>query len=133
MSTYLPLRRDGTRCVGRRAEVQLVFKLCRRHGWGSPIPEDDLVNLALHSSDQGRGRTLVGDLVSEPYIGFRSSSGYFVRNDPDSQAYAAYRLQSTCGYTKLQIEGTLSRFAQAGGFDAYDDREAELLADLPDW
>ena len=113
-------------------KCRLLWKLCRKHGWGSPVPRDALLNLALQDSDQGYGETLVDDLLEEPYIEHDDvRGGYQVKNNPDSQAQAACRLQSDCGYATIQIEATLSRFKQAGGFDAYS-RE-DVLDDLGDW
>jgi hypothetical protein len=112
-------------------KCKLLWKLCRKHGWGSPIPKTRLVNLALQSSSQGKGKRLVEELVQEPYIEYQEGQGYSALNNPDSQAQAAYRLNSSCGFLKIQIEPTLSRFEQAGGFDAYD--EDDVLATLDDW
>lgn len=99
---------------------KLLWKLCRGHGWAGALSEDALVDLALESSSQGQARDLVEELIHEPYITFQNGKGYRVKNDPDSQAQAAARLKQSCGYTDIQIEPTLSRFEQAGGFDAYD-------------
>lgn len=57
--------------------------------------------------------------------------GYSVKNNPDDQAKAAFRLRDTCEYTELQIETTLSRFEQAGGFDAYSPED--LLIEPKEW
>jgi hypothetical protein len=92
-----------------------------------------LVDLALHSSDQGRGKELVQELFQEPYIKRKGANAYVLKNDPYSQAQAAYRLESVCGYTRLQIETTLSRFEQKGGFDYYDEQREEILDSLNDW
>ena len=112
-------------------KCELLWKLCRKHGWASPLLEDALIDLALESSDQGDGRELVDELVEEPYIAYQQERGYSVKNDPDAQAQAAYRLISVCGYHEIQVELTLSRFEQAGGFDEYD--RDEVLSDLNDW
>ena len=50
-------------------------------------------------------------------------------NDADSQAMLAVRLVETCGYSPLQVEATLSRVAEWGGFDYYD---RETLAESLD-
>jgi hypothetical protein len=76
--------------------------------------------MALEDTEQGRGKTLVEELIEEPYIGYREGKGYAVGNDRDTQAIAAFRLRDTCTYSELRIEATLSRFKQAGGFDEYD-------------
>lgn len=117
--------------MNRDLLCQLLWKMGRRHGWSGYVSEDGLIDLALESSDQGAGREIVEELTNEPYIEFQRGRGYRVKNNPDSQAQAAYRLKRTCGYTELQIEATLSRFEQAGGFDAYD--EDDVMNDLDDW
>lgn len=109
----------------------LLWKLCRKHRWGGPITKEGLVDLALKSSDQGRGKSVVEELIQEPYITLTRNNGYRVKNDPDSQAQAAYRLTTTCRYDEFRVEATLSRFKSAGGFSAYD--EDEVLSELGDW
>lgn len=113
-----------------RIRCRLLWKIARRHGWGSPVPADALVRSALESSIQGERHDRVEELLEEPYVG-RDPDGYVLRNDRDSQALAAVRLRETCGYSTLQIEATLSRSQQAGGFDAYD--ESSLRRRLSDW
>lgn len=112
-------------------KCELLWKLCRKHGWGTPVLESVLVDLALTTSDQGAGKEAVEELVDEPYVEYRRGRGYSIRNDPNAQAQAAHRLRSSCGYLELQIEATLSRFEQAGGFDAYDG--ATVRETLDDW
>lgn len=112
------------------SECNLLFKFARRHGWGNPISKDGLVDLALESSEQGEGREVVDKLAEEPYVINQPGKGYKLKNDPDSQAQAAFRLKQNCGYSELRIEATFSRFEQAGGFDEYDD---SVLDDLDDW
>lgn len=114
-----------------RVKCSLLFKLARRHGWGNPASKEDLVTEALKSSDQGKGKILVETLLDEPYIAYVPGKGYYVKNDPDSQAQAACRVTETCGYTDMQAESTFSRFEQAGGFDAYD--KDDVLDTLDDW
>jgi hypothetical protein len=101
---------------------KLSWKLARRHGWGNPISKQGLADLALKSSNEGRGRELIDSLVSESFVG-KSQKGYYIPNDPDSQAVLAFRLRDTCGYTEVQIEATLSRFNESGGFDEYEGQD----------
>lgn len=79
-----------------------------------------LISLALDSSEQSIGRDVCDDLKHEPYIIFQRGRGFSIKNNPDDQARVAFFLRDTCGYTELQIEATLSRFEQKGGFDVYD-------------
>lgn len=110
---------------------QLLWKLSRKHTWVRPIQKDSLVRLALSRPDWPRGRELLDELVVEPYMEFDPARGYRVKNDPDSQALVAVRLTRTCAYPELTVEATLSRFVQAGGFDAYD--VEKLQAELDAW
>jgi hypothetical protein len=112
-------------------KCRLLWTLCRKHSWASPLSITTLVNLALDRSEQGRGRLLVQELLAEPYVERRAGDGYRIKNDPDSQALAASRLRRTCDYRPIQIEATLSRFEQAGGFDAYS--EAGIAEILDSW
>jgi len=112
-------------------KCSLLWKLCRKHTWGGPITKEGLVDLALKSSDEGRGKRLVEELIGEPYITRTRNGGYRVKNNPDSQAQAAFRLTTTCGYDELRVEATLSRFKDAGGFSAYD--KEEVLSELGEW
>lgn len=110
---------------------ELLWKLSRKHTWANPIKTDTLVRLALSRPDWTRGRELLDELVDEPYLEFDPARGYRVKNDPDSQALVAARLTRTCSYPELTVEATLSRFEQAGGFEAYD--VEKLLAELGEW
>lgn len=114
-----------------RLKCNLLWALCRTHGWGQFVSSDRLVRDALEPSQRGRGRRILDELLREPYVEYYPGRGFRLKNDPDSQALAAVRLVETCGTGALRVEATLSRFDQAGGFDAYDtDR---LAADLLPW
>lgn len=91
-----------------------------RHTWSTPIPKADLVRLALDAADQGRGKELCDDLKKKSYITWQRGRGFEVKNSPDEQAKLAVELRDTCNYDEIQIEPRLSRFEQAGGFDAYE-------------
>lgn len=106
--------------VHLRVTCKLVFRLCRRHAWGSPISEDTLLSLALQRSEYPAGRTVCEKLKHEPYIEYHPGRGYRLKNNPDDQAKIAMFLRDSCEHTELQIEATLSRFAQAGAFGAYN-------------
>jgi hypothetical protein len=98
----------------------LLFKFIRRHGWGNPITIKGLTDLALEDSQQGTGQQIAENLVEKPYIHEVQRGKYAVPNDPDSQAQIAFILRENCDYSELRLEATLSRFKQAGGFDAYE-------------
>lgn len=114
-----------------RLKCELLWTLCRAHGWGQFVSSSRLVRDALERSQRGRGRRLLEELLREPYVEYYPDCGFRIKNDPDSQALAAVRLLETCGTGALRVEATLSRFDQTGGFDAYD--TDSLAADLVPW
>lgn len=97
---------------------RLKWELASSHAWGGSIPTDDLLYV-LDSADQGRGRELAEKLKPKPYVTWQRGRGYGVKNSPNEQAKLAVELRDGCGYLEIQIEAKLSRFEQAGGFDAY--------------
>lgn len=103
-----------------RLKCDLLWTLCRHHGWGHPVSAERVVRDGLESGSRGRGRRLLDELRREPYVEYYPARGYRIKNDPDSQALLASRLTATCGVPTISVEATLSRFEQAGGFDAYD-------------
>lgn len=115
----------------KRRSFELLWKLARSHGWTKEyISSEDLGRDTLPKHLQGDVDELLEVLQQEPYITYHPSKGYQMKNDPDSQAQAAYRVHEQCGYSKLRAEATFSRFEDAGGFDAYD--EDEIEESLPD-
>lgn len=92
------------------------------HTWSGYVSESDLLDAALDTEGHDTGREVIEELKNEPYTVFQHNRGLQLKNDPDSQAIVAFELRDNCGFTELQIEATLSRFLQAGGFDAYNDR-----------
>ena len=111
-------------------KCRLLFTVARKHGWSREIPGDALVRMALRDSEQGDGHDIVMELADEQGV-IRTATGLSIRNDPDSQALLAVRLVKTCGYSPLQVEATLSRFAAGGGFDTYD--RVMLAESLDSW
>lgn len=101
-------------------KCDLLWALCRKHGWGQFVSSERLLRDGLPSSQRGHGRAVLDELVWEPYVEFYPGRGSRIGNDPDSQALATVRLEQTCGLPRLTVEATLSRFEQAGGFEAYD-------------
>lgn len=95
---------------GNYVKCSLRWKLARRHAWGSPIPEDDLVRMAPTDVDDDRAREACRELKSESYVTYQRQNGYGIKNSPDEQAKLARVLRDRCGYTEIQVEATLSRF-----------------------
>lgn len=116
---------DGDDAERLRLKCRLIFRLCRRHTWGSPIPQDRLLRLSMRRNEFPLGREICEELKYEPYVTFRHGGGFGIKNDPTAQARVAWFLRERCGYTELQIEATLSRFAQAGGFSVFEHPETE--------
>lgn len=100
---------------------KLLWKLARMHTWSGFVREGDLLDAALDIEGHDDGRENIEELKNEPYTVFRRERGLRLKNDPDSQAIVAFELRDGCHFTELQIEATLSRFFQAGGFDTYDE------------
>lgn len=112
-------------------KCDLLWALCREHAWGRTLSTQRLLRYGLPPGQRERGRNLLDELLRESYIEYYPNKGYRLKNDPDSQALLASRLTETCGLPAMSVEATLSRFQQAGGFDAYD--RQELVAELEAW
>lgn len=100
---------------------KILWKLSRMHTWSGYIHEGDLLDAALDTEGHDLGREAIDQLKNEPFTVFQQGRGIHLKNDPDSQALVAFELRDVCDYTELQIEATLSRFSQAGGFERYDE------------
>ncbi len=94
-------------------KCDLLFKMTRGHGWGSPFSKQDLVSKALESTEQGRGKDLVEELLNEQYIGYQRGKGYSIKNNPDDQARAAFRLRDTCRRSELRSQLPRARWRGA--------------------
>lgn len=114
-----------------RLKCDLLWALCREHAWGRAVSTQRLLRYGLPPGQRGRGRNLLDELLRELYLEYYPDSGYRLKNDPNSQALLASRLTETCGLPIISVEATLSRFEQAGGFDAYE--RQRLAARLEDW
>lgn len=104
---------------------KILWKLARMHTWSGYIDERDLLNAALDTEGHDAGRDVIKELRGEPFTVYQRGQGIQLKNDPDSQALVAFELRDDCNYTELQIEATLSRFFQAGGF-AENDKPPDL-------
>lgn len=66
----------------------------------------------MPTHERGRARTVVQELIGEPYITHHRNRGFKIDN---SQIDAlADELHEICGYSTFRIEATLSHF---GGFE----------------
>ena len=112
-----PVSGDGPGSI----RCKILWKLARFHTWSGYVREDDLLDASLDTEGHDLGREVINELKNEPYTIFQHGRGLQLKNDPDSQAMVAFELRDGCDYTELQIEATLSRFYQAGGFGEYDE------------
>jgi len=53
----------------------LLATMIAKHKWGTPIPEDALLNLSAIDDDYPTAREVYADLRSEPYITYRGDRG----------------------------------------------------------
>lgn len=95
---------------------QLKWTLASSHSWSGPMPKRDLVDYALDSADQGRGKELCERLKQKSYITWQRGQGFRIKTSPAEQAKLAYELRDECDISELRIQAKLSRFNQTGGF-----------------
>lgn len=96
-------------------ECEMKWKLCRRHGWSGPVPEDDLVRDSVDSHEIPRGRRIAEALKKESYVIYQRQRGFSLKGMPELDQLAR-ELRDQCGYDAIQIEATISPFRRAGGF-----------------
>ncbi|ERH01464.1 MAG: hypothetical protein J07HN6_01016 [Halonotius sp. J07HN6] len=86
-----------------------VWKLARRHSWGSPIPTAKLVQLVAGTADHDELRTTLETEVLElPFVA-QSSDGVYIPNGQDAHREAANWLRERTERDDLVIAATLSR------------------------
>lgn len=89
--------------------TKFVWKLARRHSWGSPIPAEELIRLAAGTEDHDELATTLEDEVLElPFI-VRSPDGIYIPNGRDAQIAAANWLRKRTALDDFTIKATLSR------------------------
>lgn len=114
-----------------RLSFELLWTISRSHEWtNSWIDEDAIARDGLATHMRGDVTSILLPLREEPYIEYHSSKGYRIKNDPDSQAQAAFRCREILEHSELRIEATFSRFDDVGGFDEYDKKD--VIDDLPE-
>lgn len=93
----------------RDRECALVWKLVRSHGWSNKVDIEKLVREAA-VLDEARGRELArDDLPKRSFIGHHQGSDEIWLDPPPGQNIVNF-LTQRCGYTKLQVETTLSSY-----------------------
>jgi hypothetical protein len=89
-----------------------VWKLARRHSWGSPIPAAELVRLVADTTDHDELRmTLETEVLELPFVA-QSPDGIYIPNGQDAHREAANWLRERTELDELVIAATLSRLPE---------------------
>ena len=89
--------------------ASIVWKLARRHSWGSPIPGDRLVRMVAQTEDHDTvRRVLETEVLALPFVA-RSSEGVYIPNGRDTHIAAAEWLRDHTNLDELKLNATLSR------------------------
>jgi hypothetical protein len=92
--------------------ARFVWKLARRHSWGSPIPADELIRLVARTEDYDElEATLEDDVLELPFI-VQSPEGVYIPNGQDTHVAAASYLQEQTEVDEFTIKATLSRLPE---------------------
>lgn len=92
--------------------AKFVWKLARRHSWGSPIPARQLVRLVAGSEDHDELERVLEDEVLELPFVVHSPDGIYIPNGQDSHVAAANWLRDHTELDDFSIEATLSRLPE---------------------
>jgi hypothetical protein len=89
--------------------ARCVWKLARRHTWGSPIPREQLVRLVANDDDHDTvSSTIEQEVTQLPFVE-RATDGIYIPNSRAAHIGAADWLRSNTTIRDLQIAATLSR------------------------
>lgn len=89
--------------------AKFVWKLARRHSWGSPIRAEHLIQLVAGTEDHDQLKSILEyDVLTLPFV-HRSSEGIYIPNGEDSHIAAAEWLNEHTELDELVIKATLSR------------------------
>jgi len=92
--------------------ARFVWKLARRHSWGSPIPPNKLIRLVARTEDHDELRVVLeNDVVELPFI-MRSPEGVYIPNGQDAHLAAANYLRDQTEIDEFTIRATLSRLPE---------------------
>jgi glyoxylase-like metal-dependent hydrolase (beta-lactamase superfamily II) len=89
--------------------AKFVWKLARRHSWGSPIPDNQLIRMVAGTGDHDELRRVLNDEVLELGFIVRSPDGVYIPNGHDTHIEAANWLREHTGLDDFTIKATLSR------------------------
>jgi len=89
--------------------AKFVWKLARRHSWGSPVPAEQLIRLVAGTEDHDELiRILENEVIDLPFV-VQSSDGIYIPNGQDAHVEAAEWLREQTDLNDLTIKATLSR------------------------
>ena len=112
MSTQLSQNRCGqtTKSAEMTDEAaKFVWKLARRHSWGTPVPEDLLIRLVAGTVDHDELASVLENEVLHLSFVARSPDGIYIPNGQDAHIGAADWLREHTELDDLSIKATLSR------------------------
>ncbi|WP_229112758.1 hypothetical protein [Halapricum desulfuricans] len=92
--------------------AKFVWKLARRHSWGSPVPDEQLVRLVAGSGDHDELKRVLEDEVLELPFVVRSRDGVYIPNGQGAHIEAADWLRAQTELDDLTIKATLSRLPE---------------------
>ncbi|MFT4930598.1 MAG: hypothetical protein ACI91T_000469 [Natronomonas sp.] len=97
-------------------ECALLAAMITKHGWGSPIDEENLLSIAaIDQHDYPMAREVYDELRSEPYVTNRGNRGIELNNSEFGTL--ADVLYHDCGWEPFQIKSRLKHYE---GWDAHD-------------
>ena len=88
--------------------ARIVWKLCRNHTWGQPMPEDVLISVATKSEDDDEMRGHLQDVLRLSFV-TSGPHGVYIPNGQDTHAAAADWLRENTALADYKIRATLSR------------------------
>ena len=92
--------------------AKFVWKLARRHSWGSPVPEDQLIRLVAATEDYDELEYVLENEVLNLSFVVRSPDGIYIPNGQDSHISAANWLREQTELDDFTIKATLSRLPE---------------------
>lgn len=91
---------------------RFVWKLARRHSWGSPIPAEELIRLVARTEDYDEiARVLEEEVLSLPFV-VRSVDGIQIPNGQDAHIATADWLREHTEFNNFTIKAILSRLPE---------------------
>lgn len=91
------------------AAAKFVWKLARRHSWGSPVPAEQLIRLVAGTEDHDELVHILEEEVLELPFVVQSPDGIHIPNGQDAHIDAADWLREQTDFDDFTIKATLSR------------------------